>query len=214
MAGTSTIFKPVDGNFPHSWLRCSAKEFLAPFCCTADFVPFCCCCMELRNITIFSLCYLIARMVGIYESFHMLWSKTSGSFLLNKSLNYKFKFIAIKRCYVVHGCVCTQDILLCCCCNPQESKKQRINETDQVFCKCDKKCVSNIILYSRKLSYLSPKTYSDLGNAKDCSRNHDLGYVPPLYLLSQKDFEAQLQSSFALNLALQNGFAIGSLLHT
>lgn len=27
--GTSTMFKPVDGNFPHSWLRCSAKEFLA-----------------------------------------------------------------------------------------------------------------------------------------------------------------------------------------
>ncbi|XP_037585196.1 CCR4-NOT transcription complex subunit 1 [Cebus imitator] len=32
---TSTIFKPVDGNIPHSWLRCSAKEFLA-LCCTAD----------------------------------------------------------------------------------------------------------------------------------------------------------------------------------
>lgn len=77
--GTSTIFKPVDRNFPYSWLRCSAKEFLSPFCCTADFVPFCCCCMELRNITIFSLCYLIARMIEIYKNFHIIWSRISRS---------------------------------------------------------------------------------------------------------------------------------------
>lgn len=63
----------MGGNFPHSWLRCSAKRIPGSLL-HSWLVPFCWCYMEFRNI-VFRFYYLIVRITVILEV--LIYSETN-----------------------------------------------------------------------------------------------------------------------------------------